>query len=117
MENTQNCPCCPNHCPKENLQCKKGQHYFSNDKSNTDFSHSHEHHEFGHHGHSNKEKFHMHHESKFQPDSISDQLMRTAHMIMRAAHRPDFSEEAVFDALTASEKNELLSLLKKINKN
>lgn len=112
---TENCPCCPNHCPKDSLQCKKGQSYFSGDRSNTDFSHTHGRHDFGHHEHHrhfDKEKFPSH----FQPDSLSGQLMEAAHTIMRSAHEPGFSEEIFFKALTVSEKNELLSLLKKINK-
>ena len=29
-ENTnQSCPCCPNHCPSDALQCGKGRAYFS----------------------------------------------------------------------------------------
>lgn len=32
----ENCPCCPNHCLKENLQCNKGRNYFEN--NNRDFS-------------------------------------------------------------------------------
>ncbi len=28
--NQENCPCCPNHCLKDNLRCDQGKEYFSN---------------------------------------------------------------------------------------
>lgn len=28
MENQTNCPCCGNHCPKDDLQCGRGKRYF-----------------------------------------------------------------------------------------
>lgn len=28
--NEKNCPCCPNHCPKDNLECGRGRAYFNN---------------------------------------------------------------------------------------
>ena len=28
--NNLNCPCCPNHCSKDNLSCERGKVYFSN---------------------------------------------------------------------------------------
>lgn len=28
--NNSNCPCCPNHCSKDNLSCGRGKEYFSN---------------------------------------------------------------------------------------
>jgi hypothetical protein len=28
--NQENCPCCPNHCPKDNLGCGRGKDYFNN---------------------------------------------------------------------------------------
>lgn len=33
MEN-EKCPCCPNHCEKDNLSCGKGREYFNNSKIN-----------------------------------------------------------------------------------
>lgn len=27
--NSENCPCCPNHCEKDNLRCGKGRDYFN----------------------------------------------------------------------------------------
>lgn len=26
----ERCPCCPNHCDKDNLSCHRGQEYFNN---------------------------------------------------------------------------------------
>lgn len=28
--NNENCPCCPNHCSKDNLSCGRGREYFNN---------------------------------------------------------------------------------------
>jgi hypothetical protein len=28
--NIEKCPCCPNHCSKDNLGCKRGKEYFNN---------------------------------------------------------------------------------------
>lgn len=28
--NSQNCPCCPNHCEKSNLGCGRGVEYYNN---------------------------------------------------------------------------------------
>lgn len=27
--NIDNCPCCPNHCPKDNLGCGRGKEYYN----------------------------------------------------------------------------------------
>lgn len=31
--NNDKCPCCPNHCDKDNLSCGRGREYFNNDIS------------------------------------------------------------------------------------
>lgn len=56
MKNNQaaHCPCCHNHCPKDDLRCGKGKHYFSKGKPSIDFSYDHEHCGFRHHRHFNK---------------------------------------------------------------
>lgn len=117
MKNNQtaNCPCCPNHCPQDNLKCGKGQSYFSDDKTDSKSSCSNKHHGFGHHRHHGEDGFHKHGEPNFKSDSISGQLMQAARKMMHAVHHGDFSEEAFFDALSEVEKSELLSLLCKIN--
>lgn len=33
--NTESCPCCPNHCPKDNLGCGKGRAHFNNQNDNS----------------------------------------------------------------------------------
>lgn len=35
---SEKCPCCPNHCEKDNLSCGRGEDYFNN-------NHHNEHHE------------------------------------------------------------------------
>ena len=30
----ENCPCCPNNCPKDNLNCGRGREYFNNQNGN-----------------------------------------------------------------------------------
>ncbi len=32
--NQENCPCCPNHCSKDNLRCGRGKEYFANQDTN-----------------------------------------------------------------------------------
>lgn len=32
--NQENCPCCPNHCPKDNLGCERGRAYFRGENTN-----------------------------------------------------------------------------------
>ena len=32
--NQENCPCCPNHCSKDNLGCGRGKEYFENQDTN-----------------------------------------------------------------------------------
>lgn len=109
MKNNQtaNCPCCPNHCPQDNLKCGKGQNYFSDDKTNSKSSYSNKHHGFGHHRHHGK--------PNFKSDSISGQLMQAVQKMMHAVHRGDFSENDFLEPLSEVEKSELLFLLCRIN--
>ena len=30
MTSESNCPCCPNHCPSDNLGCHRGKEHFNN---------------------------------------------------------------------------------------
>ena len=34
--NQENCPCCPNHCAKDNLGCGRGREYFSSADTNNE---------------------------------------------------------------------------------
>ena len=34
--NQENCPCCKNHCPKDNLGCGRGRAYFSDQDTNNE---------------------------------------------------------------------------------
>lgn len=100
----ENCPCCPRHCQSDDLHCGRGENYFNSDTSAQNHSHGH-----GHHDHM---------QNKFEPDSLPGQLMQCAHSIMHAVHHsPDFDEDKIFSSLSAAEKSELLSLLKKLNSN
>lgn len=110
-----NCPCCPNHCSQDNLKCSKGKNYFSEDKSNSKFSHSHKHCGFGHHKHHGKENFIKHGKPNFESDSISGQLMLAAQKIMHDVHNGNFFETSFLETLSSVEKDELLFLLRKIN--
>lgn len=54
--------------------------------------------------------------NRFDADSLSGQLMQSAHTVMHAAHHDsDYDEQKIFNSLSDDEKSELLSLLKKIN--
>lgn len=86
---TENCPCCPNHCPKDNLGCGRGREYFSN----------------------------LNNEQKpIEQDSISSKIImdlkRCGHMLH---HNHDIKPEEILANLSNEELNKLHELLSKIS--
>jgi len=84
--NSENCPCCPNHCQKENLGCGRGKEYFSNqDASN---------------------------EPKSLSKQVMDDLRKCGHLLH---HSRDLNSDEFLSCFSLEELNELHKLLSKID--
>lgn len=104
MENTNKCPCCPNHCDRNNLQCGKGEAYFSGEAvPHSEHGHS-EGMRHGYHG----GKHHGHRHPEFPAGSLADLLAKCGHRLFHGG------DESMFAALTEAEAAELKKLLSKL---
>lgn len=83
--NQENCPCCPNHCPKDNLGCERGRAYFNEE---------------------NKEN-----EESSLEDKVIGDLRRCGHMLH---HNRDLDTKELLSSLSDDELNKLHELLFKI---
>lgn len=84
----ENCPCCPNHCDKENLSCGRGREYFSGSTKNT------------HEGPTTLE------------EKVIFDLRKCGH---RLHHNRDLNPNEMLSNLTEEELNTLHELLNKID--
>ena len=116
MENTNKCPCCSQHCDRNNLQYKKGEAYF-NGETQPESSHCHSQHErkcCGDHGrksHGHCKGMHWGHGSKhptFPAGSLAELLAKCAHRLFHS------EDDAMFAALTEEESSTLKQLLEKV---
>lgn len=101
MENTNKCPCCSNHCDRNNLQCGKGESYFNGENTQ----------EYGHKPSHHKGKHHGHHRREFLSGSLAELMSKCGHRLFHGG------DETMFDVLTEDEKATLKSLLSKIASN
>lgn len=83
----ENCPCCPNHCPKDNLSCGRGRAYFSGENTTEE-------------------------EKTIEQQVIGD-LRRCGHLLH---HNKDLDTNELLANLNEDELNKLHELLTKINK-
>lgn len=81
----EKCPCCPNHCSKDNLGCNRGRDYFSNK------------------------------DEKIEPKTLNEQviadLRKCGHLLH---HNRDLDINEFLSNLTEEELNKLHELLSKI---
>lgn len=84
--NQENCPCCQNHCSKDNLGCERGKRHFNIENS-----------------------------SNFEPNSLTEQvitdLRKCGHLLH---HNKDLDTEDLLSVFSEDELNELHRLLSKI---
>lgn len=86
--NEEKCPCCPNHCEKDNLGCGRGRNYFNSSKKDVEIN------------------------------SIEEQVMqdlRTCGHILH--HNKDIDVSALFKTLSPEELDKLHLMLMKIYDN
>lgn len=100
METTNKCPGCSHHCDKNNLQCSKGEAYFSGE-STPDTARSQGHRGGKHHGS-------KHHRPEFPAGSLPDLLAKCGYRLFHGA------DTSMFAALTDEETSGLKMLLNKI---
>lgn len=81
----ENCPCCPNHCPKDNLGCERGRAYFNE---------------------GNKDSI----DTSLEGQVIGD-LRRCGHMLH---HNRDLDTKELLSSLSEDELKSLHELLSKI---
>ncbi len=84
--NQENCPCCPNHCQKDNLGCGRGKDYFSNQDKNS--------------------------EPKSLNEQVINDLKKCGHLLH---HNRDLNPDEFLSCFSLEELNELHKLLSKIN--
>lgn len=114
MENTNKCPCCSQHCDRNNLQCGKGEAYFSGEvRSESGHSHNHHEkkccgrHEGKKHGHCGR-NHHSHHRPEFPVGSLAELLAKCAHRLFHS------EDDTMFATLTEEESSTLKRLLNKL---
>ena len=106
MENTNKCPCCSNHCDRNNLQCGKGEAYF-NGEAVPSSEHGHGRHEGKHHSHHGG-KHHGHHRPEYPAGSLADLMSKCGHRLVHSG------DESMFAVLTEEEQVSLKNLLTKL---
>ena len=84
--NAEKCPCCPNHCQKEELGCQRGKEFFGN--SNGD------------------------HELKNIQEQVIVDLRKCGHMLH---HNRELNTQDILLNFSLEELNQLHELLSKIN--
>ena len=83
--NQENCPCCPNHCQKDNLGCGRGKEYFNNQGTNK--------------------------EPKTLNEQVISDLRKCGHLLH---HNRDLDTNEFLSCFSEDELNELHELLSKI---
>lgn len=83
--NQENCPCCPNHCAKDNLSCGRGREHFSKGNANN--------------------------VAKSMPEKVIDELRRCGHLLH---HNQDLDTKELLSGISEDELNKLYELLSKI---
>lgn len=107
MENMNECPGCPRHCDRNNLQCERGEAYF-NAEATPDSFRAPAHHERGSHSHpEGRHPGHGHRRPEFPAGSLAD-------LMAQCARRLFHGDEAVFAVLTQEETATLKGLLEKL---
>jgi hypothetical protein len=86
--NEEKCPCCPNHCLKDNLGCGRGRDYFNNQNNS------------------------------FEPNTLNEKIImdlrKCGHLLH---HNRDLNTETILANFSDDELNELHKLLSKIHRN
>lgn len=85
----EKCPCCPNHCEKDNLGCGRGRDYFNNSQNN-------------------------HAEPKTKQDQVIEGLRKCGHMLH---HRKELMADDILSNFSEEELDQFHTLLSKINGN
>lgn len=99
MESMNKCPGCSQHCDRNNLQCGKGEAYFSGQLS-PEAGRPEGHHGGKHHGH--------HRRPEFPAGSLADLLAKCGHRLFHGG------DESMFAVLTEEEAAQLKLLLSKL---
>lgn len=88
MMKEENCPCCPNHCPKDNLSCGRGMSHFSDEATES---------------------------TPLSIDKqIIDDLRKCGHLLH---HNKDLNVDEILAGFTEEELNKLHELLSKFYNN
>jgi hypothetical protein len=86
--NNEKCPCCPNHCEKDNLGCGRGRDYFNNQSDNL--------------------------ENLSLNEKIIADLRKCGHLLH---HNRDIDSNAILNSYSQDELEEFYKLLQKFLKN
>lgn len=111
MENMNKCPGCSHHCDRNNLQCGKGESYFSGEAASHP-EHAHGHPDGKRHGHSGEKRHsHSHHRPSFPAGTLPDLLLKCGHRLLHCG------DEDIFAVLADEEQTSLRELLAKLLRN